>query len=127
MDKKKILIVDDQHSVRVLLTEVFLSEGLDIFQCENGQQAVKMYQEVLPDVVLLDIRMPVMNGDVVLEKLKEINPDVKIIIMTAHGDIELISKCMRLGALHIFTKPFNIEELRHAVMHALLQENNSIY
>lgn len=113
--KHKVLIVDDQFGIRTLLNEVLQKEGYEIYQAANGLQALQVMKQHAPDLVLLDIKIPGMDGLEILKKMKETNPDIRVIIMTAYGELDMIEKTKKLGALAHFSKPFDIEEIRNAV------------
>lgn len=115
MEKKKVLIVDDQNGIRVLLTEVFSSEGYRTFQASNGKLALDIVNKQAPELVLLDMKIPGMDGLEILKHIKKINPDIKVIMMTAYGELDMIKEATESGALMHFTKPFDIDELRNAV------------
>lgn len=115
MDKKKVLIVDDQNGIRVLLMEVFSSEGYLTFQASNGKLALEIVRSEAPDLVLLDMKIPGMDGLEILKHLKAINMDIKVIMMTAYGELDMIKEATDHGALMHFTKPFDIDEMRMAV------------
>ncbi|WP_127588516.1 response regulator [Paenibacillus koleovorans] len=115
MDKKKVLIVDDQNGIRVLLVEVFSSEGYHTSQASNGKLALEIVRRDPPDLVLLDMKIPGMDGLDILKHIKQINPSIKVIMMTAYGELDMIKEATDLGALMHFTKPFDIDDLRQAV------------
>ena len=115
MSQRKLLIVDDQNGIRVLLMEVFNSEGYLTYQASNGKQALEIVQSESPDLVLLDMKIPGMDGLEILKHIKQINSDIKVIMMTAYGELDMIKEATDLGALMHFTKPFDIDELRQAV------------
>ncbi|SPY21540.1 sporulation initiation phosphotransferase F (stage 0 sporulation protein F) [Paenibacillus polymyxa] len=115
MEKKKVLIVDDQNGIRILLMEVFGSEGYETFQAANGKIALEIVEKEPPDLVLLDMKIPDMDGLEILKHLKSMNPDIKVIMMTAYGELDMIKEATELGALMHFTKPFDIDEMRIAV------------
>ncbi|POR24399.1 response regulator [Paenibacillus polymyxa] len=115
MEKKKVLIVDDQNGIRILLMEVFGSEGYETFQAANGKIALEIVEKEPPDLVLLDMKIPGMDGLEILKHLKTMNPDIKVIMMTACGELDMIKEATELGALMHFTKPFDIDEMRIAV------------
>lgn len=115
MDDKKVLIVDDQNGIRVLLMEVFSSEGYQTFQASNGKMALEIVRSESPDLVLLDMKIPGMDGLEILKRVKEINRDIKVIMMTAYGELDMIKEATELGALMHFTKPFDIDEMRMVV------------
>ncbi|RXZ80005.1 response regulator [Paenibacillaceae bacterium] len=115
MEKKKVLIVDDQNGIRVLLVEVFSSEGYLTFQASNGKLALEIVRQESPDLVLLDMKIPGMDGLEILKHVKAIDKEIKVIMMTAYGELDMIKEATDLGALMHFTKPFDIDEMRVAV------------
>lgn len=122
MKDKKVLIVDDQNGIRILLMEVFNSEGYTTMQAPNGKVALEIVRNEAPDLVLLDMKIPGMDGLEILKHIKEINPDIKVIMMTAYGELDMIKQATDLGALMHFTKPFDIDEMRLAVNNHLMGE-----
>jgi two-component system response regulator (stage 0 sporulation protein F) len=123
--KKKLLIVDDQNGIRVLLMEVFSNEGYETYQASNGKLALEIVRNVTPDLVLLDMKIPGMDGLDILKHIKSMNPAIKVIMMTAYGELDMIKEATDLGAIMHFTKPFDIDELRMAVNHQLRNSPNS--
>ncbi|MEQ4482688.1 response regulator [Cohnella silvisoli] len=115
MDKKRLLIVDDQVGIRILLLEVFATEGYDTFQAANGRAALDIVKNHRPDLVLLDMKIPGMDGLEILKQIKEYDRGIKVIMMTAYGELDMIKEATDLGALMHFTKPFDIDEMRLAV------------
>nr|WP_256872534.1 response regulator [Paenibacillus sp. 79R4] len=109
------MIVDDQNGIRILLMEVFSSEGYMTFQAPNGKIALEIVRAESPDLVLLDMKIPGMDGLEILKHIKEVNPEIKVIMMTAYGELDMIKEATELGALMHFTKPFDIDEIRTAV------------
>lgn len=120
MKDKKVLIVDDQNGIRILLMEVFNSEGYTTMQAPNGKVALEIVRNEAPDLVLLDMKIPGMDGLEILKHIKEINPEIKVIMMTAYGELDMIKQATDLGALMHFTKPFDIDEMRLAVNNHLM-------
>ncbi|WP_347549162.1 response regulator [Pseudalkalibacillus hwajinpoensis] len=112
---KKILIVDDQYGIRVLLSELFKKEGYQALQAANGMTAIEIVRKESPDLVLLDLKMPGMDGIEVFKSLKEFDEKVQVIFMTAYGELQLVKEFMRLGAITHFAKPFDIEEVSRTV------------
>ena len=112
---EKILIVDDQYGIRVLLNEVFNKEGYKTFQAANGIQALDIVKNQRPDLVLLDMKIPGMDGIEILKRMKIIDEGIRVIIMTAYGELDMIQESKELGALTHFAKPFDIDGIRDAV------------
>ncbi|MGM7634760.1 MULTISPECIES: response regulator [Bacillus] len=112
---EKILIVDDQFGIRILLNEVLQKEGYETFQAANGVQALEIADEHKPDLVLLDMKIPGMDGIEILKRMKQKNSDIRVIIMTAYGELDMIQEAKNLGALTHFAKPFDIDDIRQTV------------
>jgi two-component system response regulator (stage 0 sporulation protein F) len=109
---KKILIVDDQLGIRLLLSEVFRKEGYETLQAASGKEALEILQSNEPDLVLLDMKIPGMDGLEILRRIRQISSSLKVIMMTAYGELDMIQEALSLGALRHFTKPFDIDEIR---------------
>ncbi|KHD86714.1 chemotaxis protein CheY [Heyndrickxia ginsengihumi] len=122
MSKEKLLIVDDQFGIRILLTEVLQKEGYETFQAANGVQALELVKKYTFDLVLLDMKIPGMDGIEILKRMKKIHSDIRVIIMTAYGELDMIEETKKLGALTHFAKPFDIDDIRKAVKESLLMK-----
>jgi len=107
----KILIVDDELFMRSILTKVIKSAGFETIGAENGREAISLFKKYEPDLILLDYRLPDTNGLKVLKELKKINPNILVIMLTAHGNIKDAVVAMKLGAYDYLTKPFDNEEI----------------
>ena len=105
MNNRKILIIDDDPQIRMLLTDRLEANGYRIIQAENGLKGLELAEEENPDVILLDIQMPEMNGLEVLRRLHQRMPDVIVIMLTAFGSIERAVEAMKLGAYDFLPKP----------------------
>ncbi len=117
--KYRILIVDDEQDMRWILRELIEDKGYDPFTAENGEEALNTIVKHAPDLMLMDIKMPVMDGMTALEKAQEINADLPIIMMTAFSDTQTAVKAMKLGAYDYLVKPFDNEELIITIERAL--------
>ncbi|MEQ2529558.1 response regulator [Bacillaceae bacterium CLA-AA-H227] len=115
MMKGKVLIVDDQFGIRILLNEVLQKEGYETHQAANGIQALDIVEKNCPDLVLLDMKIPGMDGIEILKRMKLMKDDIRVIIMTAYGELDMIQEAKNLGALAHFAKPFDIDDIREAV------------
>jgi two-component system, response regulator, stage 0 sporulation protein F len=115
MAKRKLLIVDDQFGIRILLNEIFQKEGYQTFQAANGVQALNLVQNESPELVILDMKIPGMDGLEILKRVKKINASIKVIIMTAYGELDMIQEAIDHGAITHFSKPFDIDEIIAAV------------
>jgi DNA-binding NtrC family response regulator len=124
----KILVVDDELSIRASLKGWLQQEGYRVETAANGSEALAKNAKMRFDIMIMDVKMPEMDGLTLLKKVKEIDPDIAIIMMTAHGAIRDAVDAMRLGAYDYLLKPFDLEELGLTVeklvqMQALAMEN----
>lgn len=111
MSQGRILAIDDEQNIRTLIANEFALEGFGVTTAKSGEEGLKLCEKEKFDVVLLDIRLPKMNGIEVLKHLKEKTPDARVIMITAYGDIKTAVESMKLGALDYVTKPFKLSEL----------------
>jgi DNA-binding NtrC family response regulator len=115
----KILIVDDERKIRSILSRILADEGYTVKTAENGLEAVQAGRDFRPDLVLMDQNMPGMSGIEAMEQIRERNPEVKIIILTAYGSIPLAVEAVKKGAYDYITKPFDNDELLIVIQRAL--------
>ncbi|MEN0645030.1 response regulator [Alkalicoccobacillus gibsonii] len=111
---KKLLVVDDQYGIRVLLNEI-LQKDYAVYQAANGVQALSIVKEENPELILLDMKIPGMDGLEILRRIKVTHPDIKVIMMTAYGELNLINEAIELGAVSYFSKPFDIDDVRQVI------------
>ena len=113
--KGKMLIVDDQRGVRRLLEELFKREGWEVICAGDGLEAIKYVEQQLPDLILMDVKMPNMNGLEATHEIMKKNPNIPIIMMTAYGEIEVVKQALDAGVKKCISKPFDIMLLRDMV------------
>ncbi len=123
-----ILVVDDEPNYLIILAELLRDEHFEVFTAENGKKALEIVRTSDLDLVLTDMQMPVMSGMELLKEVKALNPDLPVIMITAHGQVEKAVAAMRTGAFNYLTKPFKNDELianiTKAVEHySILREN----
>jgi two-component system phosphate regulon sensor histidine kinase PhoR len=106
----RVLVVDDEKVVRDGCHRVLTGKGYAVLSAENGQQAMDVLSAGGVDLILLDLKMPVMSGEEVLEKTHILHPDIPVIIITGHGTIDTAVECMKKGAYDFITKPFQIDQ-----------------
>jgi len=116
---KKILIVDDEENVRYSFRKFFRSAGYEIIEAVNGLDALSVIGHQQPDLVLMDIEMPGMNGIEAIQRIKQLHPELPVIIITAFGTTERVIGAMKFGAFDYLEKPFDVERLRAIVAEAL--------
>ncbi|SES85393.1 response regulator [Anaerobranca gottschalkii] len=112
---KKILVTDDQVGIRKLLVEILRPQGYEVYECADGLQALDFLKENTVDLMLLDMKMPKMDGITTLKKIKEMDIDVKVVIMTAFGELKVTKDAQKLGAIDYILKPFDIIQLLEVV------------
>jgi DNA-binding NtrC family response regulator len=117
--KPAILIVDDDEVMRQTLSDVFIKRDYDVFTTGTGGEAVDSVHRQVIDVVLLDIRLPDMDGIAVLRKIKEIDTDLMVIMMTAYSDVQTAVMAMKAGAYDYINKPFELDELKLLIQKAI--------
>ena len=108
----KILIVDDSRTSRMMLRNILESNGHEIIdEAVNGQEGVQKFQALKPDVVTLDITMPVVDGVEALKMIKALDPESKVVMVTAAGQKNKMIECIKAGANEFLTKPFEQQEI----------------
>ncbi len=115
----KILVVDDEAEIRSLIGAVLQSKGFGVVTAEDGAAALQQVQRERPAVILLDLSMPRMSGMDALPEIKRLDPEVPVIICTAHADLATAVRAMKLGAYDYLTKPFDVELLALTVERAV--------
>lgn len=115
----KILCVDDDLSIRTMLDKSLRSEGYDVITAINGEEGIELAESQEPDLILLDIGLPGINGIETLTRIKKANPDASAIMITAEGTIESAVAAMKAGARNYIQKPFNTDELQLLIAETL--------
>ena len=116
---KTILVVDDETSILQSLEGILTDEGFEVVIAESGLEALEKVQEEMPDLVLLDIWMPGLDGIETLEKIKALYPTLQVIMMSGHGNIETAVKSTKVGAYDYIEKPLSLEKLLLSINNAL--------
>jgi DNA-binding NtrC family response regulator len=109
----KIFVVDDERIVRVTIADDLRDAGLDVMEFSSAVSALQYIRETDSkiDIIITDLKMPEMDGLEFLQKIKQINKDINVLMMTAHGSVQTAVEAMKSGAFDYITKPFNIDEL----------------
>jgi two-component system response regulator (stage 0 sporulation protein F) len=121
----RILIVDDEKPVLDVLSEYFLAQGYAVHTAVNGSEALVAVQQQRPDLVLLDVRMPEIDGVEVLRRLRRIDDSLAVIMVTANEDLDLARETLKIGAFDYVSKPFDFRYLDRAVAAGLVQSGSS--
>jgi two-component system chemotaxis response regulator CheY len=117
---KKVLIVDDAAFMRMMIKNILTKNGFEVVgEASNGAEAVELYKKLKPDLVTMDITMPEMDGIEALKKIKEIDPNAKVIMVSAMGQQQLVIEAIQAGAKDFIVKPFQPDRLLEAVNKAL--------
>ncbi|HHW47827.1 MAG TPA: response regulator [Clostridiaceae bacterium] len=113
---KRILIVDDAAFMRMMIKDILVKNGYEIAgEAENGIRAVEKYRELMPDLVIMDITMPEVDGITAVKEIKKLNPDSKIIMCSAMGQQAMVIESIQAGARDFIVKPFQPERVIEAI------------
>jgi signal transduction histidine kinase len=115
---EKILLVDDEEGIRKVLAISLSDKGYQVFTAKSGEEALHIFKEQDPPIVLTDIKMPGMDGIELLQKMKQENPDTEVIMITGHGDMELAIQSLKHEATDFITKPIHDDALEIALKRA---------
>jgi len=119
MSNEKLLIVDDEKNMRTVLRRALSAEGYEVFEAATGKEALDVLTDVMPDLIVMDQKMPEMDGLTALKKVKRLLPSLPVVILTAHGNVQSAVEAVRAGATEYLTKPFDLDELKLVVSKAL--------
>ena len=119
MRTNRVLIVDDEKNVRLTLSQALEALALETDAAMNGEEALVKLEKTDFGLMLLDLKMPGMDGLKVLRRVRDLRPDIKVIIITAHGTIDTAVTAMKQGAYDFLQKPFPVEVLLHSIGKAL--------
>ncbi|AEF94030.1 two component, sigma54 specific, transcriptional regulator, Fis family [Desulfotomaculum nigrificans CO-1-SRB] len=117
---RKILVIDDEEHMCWALEKGLRQEGYQVLTATRGKQGLELIRNEVPSLVILDLKMPEMDGLEVLVRAKEMMPKLPVIMITAHGTIDTAIEAMKLGATDYITKPFDLDELKLVVKQALM-------
>jgi DNA-binding NtrC family response regulator len=114
----KLLLIDDEPDILRVLTVSLKADGYDVVSAQNGPEGIAAFEKEKPDIVITDVKMPGMDGIEVLKKVKNLNADTEVIIITGHGDIENAIEALKHGASDFINKPVRDEALAIALARA---------
>ncbi len=116
---KRILIIDDEKAIRWSLGEALKNAQYEVEEAENGKKGIELFQDDPADLVILDLKLPDIDGLKVLNKLKGIERDVPVIMMTAYGEVETAVEAIKSGSYDFVLKPFQLEKMKVTIKNAL--------
>jgi len=109
--RPKVLIVDDEERFRKTLSKLLTAQGLEVYSAGSGDEALDLIRKYPVDIVLLDMRMPGMNGIDTLSAIKKIDPLIEVIMLTGHASVDVAVEIMKRGGFEYLLKPCDIDEL----------------
>ena len=119
MALSRILVVDDEESIREFFQIMLKREGYEVLTASNGREGFEVFKKNPVDVIISDIQMPEMSGMDLLQKVKEADPEMVMIMVTAFGSTDTAVEAMKLGAYDYLQKPFKIDEVKIILKQAL--------
>ena len=119
MNKTKVLVIDDEKDICFLFENILTPEGYTVFTALNGYDGIKINEKSDPDIILLDLKMPGINGIETLRRIRKKDPGVIVIIITGYGDAETIREAADLNVYEYMAKPFNNETVIKIIKEAV--------
>lgn len=125
MSNGKILAIDDERNIRRLIKNEFSFEGFEVTVAGSGEEGLRMFEADRFDAVLLDIKLPEIDGIQTLRAIKDISPESEVIMITGYGDVQSAVEAMKLGARDYITKPFKLDELLALVRQIIMERRDA--
>ncbi len=123
MATKRVLVADDEWHLRMMLTSLLADMNLEVAgEASNGRQMLDMYRQEKPDLVLLDVNMPVMTGAEAIVELMQEFPDARVLMLTSVADIETVDACLDAGAYDYIRKDCEMDRIKEAINEALQED-----
>jgi len=120
---KRILITDDTAFMRLLLQKILTENGYEVVgEADNGKESVRLFEKYRPDLVTMDITMPILNGVEALKRIRELDPNAQVLMVSAMGQKNMVMQALREGARGFLVKPFEKDKVLQAVAEVLGQE-----
>ena len=124
--EKSILVVDDEEMILGVFQRLFSKERYTMLAANNGKEALELVRKKSPDLVILDLKLPDMGGIEILRRIKRLNKNLEVIIVTGYGTMKTARAAMRLGAYDYITKPFDNNYVRALIEDALSAASGSL-
>jgi two-component system chemotaxis response regulator CheY len=112
---QKILIVDDAEFLRLRISKMLVGDGYEVYEAENGLKAIEVYNAQTPDLVLMDVTMPDMDGLSALREIRKMDAKAKVIMLTALGQESVVLEAIKSGARDFVVKPFERDRVMNAI------------
>ena len=125
MDKKKILIVDDDPKICETLSDILEESGYEVFTAFDGQNALEKIRMDSFNLVITDIKMPIMDGMALLKEIEKSHSNVEVIVITSYGNQGQQVEATRLGAYEYLTKPLNLDQLKNIIFRVLQMQETT--
>jgi len=125
MTQRTVLVADDDASIRSLLKQLLTAEGYIVLEAATGGEVVAQVKATRPDLVIMDVRMPELDGIEALQRVKTVSPNTAVLMMTAFGTSNAAINAMELGAFDYVTKPFELDKISHTVKRAFQYQDLS--
>ena len=116
---EKILVIDDEAVIRRMLVRLLVKEAYRVLTASNGKEGIETMEKEKPDLIVLDLKMPHMDGIETLKRIRAVNNEVVVIILTAYGTTHTAAEAMKLGAHDFISKPFDITRVRVSIRNAV--------
>jgi DNA-binding NtrC family response regulator len=120
-----ILVVDDEENAREGLSKILTKEGYNVEMAANGREAIDTLKRLSFDLVITDMRMPLMDGFEVLREIKKMDESIGVIMITAYGEVESYLEAMNMGAFEYINKPVRVNELKRVITKILDEKNKA--
>jgi len=120
-----ILVVDDEENAREGLSKILSKEGYNVEMAANGREAIDTLKRLSFDLVITDMRMPLMDGFEVLREIKKMDESIGVIMITAYGEVESYLEAMNMGAFEYINKPVRVNELKRVITKILEEKNKA--
>ena len=121
-----ILVVDDEENAREGLSKILSKEGYSVETAANGKEAIDIIKDQSLDLVITDMRMPMMDGFEVLREIKKLNETIGVIMVTAYGEVESYLEAINLGAFEYINKPVRVNELKRVITKVLEERKKAL-
>ncbi len=112
---KTVLLIDDDKSIRETITDILTDEGYNVISAENGMRGINLCKDNDVDIALVDLWLPNIDGMTVIQEMLKIKPDIKIIVISAHGNIQTAVDALKIGAKDFLEKPISIDKLLESI------------